>query len=81
MLEKVPSLSLDQIVNQSKEQRLTLTIPIHRIFNWWKNRNMEEEKEDKFVNYIEDHFDGYEPDEEEVLDFIYETNIEDIEEE
>lgn len=42
MLEKVPLLNQDQ---QSKEQRFAITIPIHRIYNWWKNRN-KEEKED-----------------------------------
>ena len=45
MLEKVPSLSLDQIVNQSKDQRLALTIPLHRIYRWWKNRNKVELEE------------------------------------
>ena len=42
------------------------------------NEVMEQEKEDELVEYIENHFEGYGPDEEEVLDFIYETNIEDI---
>ena len=51
MLEKVPSLSLDQ---QNREQKVTVSISISGIYNWWKKRKEKNLKE-QTAYWLEDY--------------------------
>ena len=52
MLEKVPLLNLDQ---QSREQKVTVSISISGIYNWWKKRKEKKLKEQTYEWTISDH--------------------------